>query len=66
MREHHIITWSLHGKWNAIKETADFVISGLEKLGIPCTVGKTWTTDAIYRGDSEMIEQRRKGRLHNG
>ena len=22
--EHHIITWSLHGKWNAIKETADF------------------------------------------
>ena len=42
------------------KETADFVISGLEKLGIPCTVGKTWTTDAIYRETPEMIEQRRK------
>ena len=41
------------------KATADFVISGLEKLGIPYTVGKTWTTDAMYRETPEMIELRR-------
>ena len=38
------------------KATTDFVISGLEKLGIPYTTGKTWTTDAIYRETPEMIE----------
>lgn len=42
------------------KATADLVISGLDKLKIPYTVGKTWTTDAIYRETPEMIEQRRK------
>ncbi len=42
------------------KATADFVISGLEKLGIPYTTGKTWTTDAMYRETPEMIELRRK------
>lgn len=41
------------------RATADYIISGLEKLGIPYTVGKTWTTDAIYRETSEMIELRR-------
>lgn len=41
------------------KEIADFVISGLEKLGIPYITGKTWTTDAMYRETPEMIERRR-------
>ncbi len=41
------------------KETVDFVVSGLEKLGIPYTTGKTWTTDAIYRETPEMVELRR-------
>ena len=41
------------------KATAEFIISGLEKLGIPYTVGKTWTTDAMYRETPEMIELRR-------
>ena len=41
------------------KATANFVISGLENLGIPYTVGKTWTTDAMYRETPEMIELRR-------
>ena len=41
------------------KPTVDFVISGLEKLGIPYTTGKTWTTDAMYRETPDMIEQRR-------
>ena len=42
------------------KATADFIISGLERLGIPYTIGKTWTTDAMYRETPEMIELRRK------
>lgn len=42
------------------KATAEFVISGLKKLGIPYTIGKTWTTDAIYRETPNMIELRRK------
>ncbi len=42
------------------KAAADHVISGLEKLGIPYTIGKTWTTDAMYRETPEMIESRRK------
>lgn len=41
------------------KATVDIVVSGLEKLGIPHTTGKTWTTDAIYRETSEMVELRR-------
>ena len=41
------------------KETLDYVLSGLEKLGIPHTTGKTWTTDAMYRETPEMIELRR-------
>lgn len=39
---------------------ADCVILRLEKLGIPFTVGKTWTTDAIYRETPDMIELRRQ------
>lgn len=42
------------------KATADFVISALERLGIPYTTGKTWTTDAMYRETPEMIALRRK------
>jgi purine-nucleoside phosphorylase len=41
------------------KATVDFVISALERLGIPYTIGKTWTTDAMYRETQEMIELRR-------
>lgn len=41
------------------KAAANHVISGLEKLGIPYTTGKTWTTDAMYRETPEMIELRR-------
>ena len=40
--------------------TADFVISGLERSGIPYVTGKTWTTDAIYRETPDRIEQRRR------
>lgn len=42
------------------KATVDFVISALERLEIPYTTGKTWTTDAIYRETPEMIALRRK------
>lgn len=42
------------------REALDSLISGLEKLGIPYTTGKTWTTDAMYRETPEMIELRRK------
>ena len=41
------------------KAAADHVISSLKKLGIPYTIGKTWTTDAMYRETPEMIELRR-------
>lgn len=42
------------------KQTADFVVSSLEKMGIPCTAGKTWTVDAIYRETPDKIQLRRK------
>lgn len=42
------------------KAAAAHVISGLEKLGIPHTVGKTWTTDAMYRETPERIALRRR------
>ena len=41
------------------RQTADAVMAGLERMGIPFTVGKTWTTDAIYRETPDMIELRR-------
>lgn len=36
------------------------VITGLERLGIPFTTGKTWTTDAMYRETPDMIERRKQ------
>ncbi|NBJ92884.1 nucleoside phosphorylase [Parablautia muri] len=42
------------------KMAIDVITSGLEKLGIPYTTGKTWTTDAMYRETPEMITLRRK------
>lgn len=42
------------------KGTVEYVISALERLGIPYTTGKTWTTDAMYRETPEMIQLRRK------
>lgn len=41
------------------KATADYVISALTRLGIPHTVGKTWTMDAMYRETPEMIKLRK-------
>lgn len=38
---------------------ANHVISALQRWGIPHTVGKTWTTDAMYRETPEMIALRR-------
>lgn len=38
----------------------DIVIQYLKKHKIPYTVGKVWTTDAIYRETPEAIEERRK------
>lgn len=42
------------------KAAAASVLSGLKKLGIPHTVGKTWTTDAMYRETPERIALRRR------
>ncbi len=42
------------------KAAAEFVTSALQKLGIPYTTGKTWTTDAMYRETPDMIALRRK------
>lgn len=41
------------------RATLDFVLSGLKRMGIPYTAGKTWTTDAMYRETPDMIERRR-------
>ena len=41
------------------KETVQTVVSCLKEMGIPFTVGKTWTTDAIYRETPDMIKLRR-------
>lgn len=40
-------------------EAAAFAAAGLERLGIPYTTGKTWTTDAIYRETPALVEARR-------
>lgn len=32
----------------------------LSEMGVPFMIGKTWTTDAMYRETPEMIERRRK------
>lgn len=36
------------------------VVAGLERLGIPFTTGKTWTTDAMYRETPDMVQRRRE------
>lgn len=41
------------------RETVEFVASCLEQMEIPFTMGKTWTSDAIYRETPDMIELRR-------
>ena len=41
------------------KQAVETVVSCLKQMGIPFTTGKTWTTDAIYRETSDMIELRR-------
>ena len=40
-------------------EAAAFAAAGLERLGIPYTTGKTWTTDALYRETPALVEARR-------
>ena len=40
-------------------EAAAFAAAGLERLGIPYTTGKTWTTDAIYRETPGKAAERR-------
>ena len=42
------------------KASVDYVTNRLSALGIPYTIGKTWTTDAMYRETPDMIELRRK------
>lgn len=41
------------------KEALETVVSCLKQMGIPFTLGKTWTNDAIYRETPDMIELRR-------
>jgi len=36
-----------------------YVLSALERMGVPCTPGKTWTTDAAYRETPALVERRR-------
>ena len=36
------------------------LLSGLERMGLPFTTGKTWTTDAIYRETPDLIRRRRQ------
>lgn len=38
----------------------DVIVQYLEKHKIPYTVGKIWTTDAIYRETKEAIEERKR------
>ena len=39
---------------------ADYVLAALEKLGLPHTAGKTWTTDVAYRETPALVERRRE------
>ena len=36
------------------------LLSGLDRMGLPFTTGKTWTTDAIYRETPDLIRRRRQ------
>ena len=42
------------------REAVEAVCSGLKRLGIPHTTGKTWTTDAMYRETPDRIARRRQ------
>ena len=41
-------------------EAVACLLSGLERMGLPFTTGKTWTTDAIYRETPDLIRRRRQ------
>ena len=41
-------------------EALAYLLSGLERMGLPFTTGKTWTTDAIYRETPDLIRRRRQ------
>ena len=43
----------------APKETLEKTARILGEMGVPFTLGKTWTTDAFYRETKEMVEKRR-------
>lgn len=45
---------------DAEDSSAAIAIQCLKRHGIPYVVGKIWTTDAIYRETSEVIEERKK------
>ena len=51
MREHPIIDLELSRELNAIKETVEIVVSYLKQMGFHLQQEKTWTSDAIYRGN---------------
>lgn len=40
-------------------EAVSNIVKSLEREGIPCTRGKTWTTDGLYRETEEKIALRR-------
>ena len=40
-------------------ETLEKTARALGEMGVPFTLGKTWTTDAFYRETKEMVEKRR-------
>lgn len=41
-------------------ENSDKVADFLKRMEIPCVVGRTWTTDAIFRETKNKVEQRRR------
>lgn len=41
-------------------ENADKVADFMKRKGIPCVVGKTWTTDAIFRETKNKVERLRR------
>ena len=41
------------------KATFEAAITILADMGVPFSIGKTWTTDAIYRETPDMIDLRR-------
>lgn len=43
----------------APKDVLEKTARALGEMGVPFTLGKTWTTDAFYRETKEMVEKRR-------